>query len=76
MNTFITSVNLSFFERQMPFFGEGSRQIRVTAMVIFRPLQQQIGIGVASLWLQPHELAEAVQYVRLFPECLVGRAAT
>ena len=28
--------------------SEGPRQIRVTAMVVFRPLQQQIGIGVAS----------------------------
>ena len=32
-------MNLSFLERQIPLCGEGSRQIRVTALVVFRPLQ-------------------------------------
>jgi len=41
MNTFITSVNvkLSFLERQIPLGREGSRQIRMTAVVVFRPIQ-------------------------------------
>ena len=43
----IVNMNLNFFERQIPLYSEGSRQIRVTAMVVFRPLQQQVGIGVA-----------------------------
>ena len=41
-------MNLSFFERQLPLRREGPRQIRVTAVVVFRPLQQQVGIRVAS----------------------------
>jgi hypothetical protein len=35
----VVNINLSFFERQIPLCGEGSRQIRVTAVVVFRPLQ-------------------------------------
>src|SRR5215831_12313993 len=35
----VVNMNLSFVERQMPFHGENSRQIRVTAMVVFSPLQ-------------------------------------
>jgi hypothetical protein len=42
----VVNMNLSFFERQLPLRREG--QIRVTAVVVFRPLQQQVGVGVAS----------------------------
>jgi len=35
----VVNMNLSFFERQVPLCREGSRQIRVTAVVILRPLQ-------------------------------------
>src|SRR5262249_37569390 len=35
----VVNMNLSLFERQIPLCGEGSRQIRVTAVVVFRPLQ-------------------------------------
>ena len=35
----VVNMNLGFFERQIPLCGEGSRQIRVTAVVVFRPLQ-------------------------------------
>ena len=35
----VVNMNLSFFQRQVPLCGEGSRQIRVTAVVVFRPLQ-------------------------------------
>jgi hypothetical protein len=44
----VVNMNLSFFERQLPLRREGPRQIRVTAVVVFRPLQQQVGVGVAS----------------------------
>ena len=32
-------MNLSFFEGQIPLRREGPRQIRVTAVVVIRPLQ-------------------------------------
>ena len=32
-------VNMSFFERQIPLGREGPRQIRVTAVVVFHPVQ-------------------------------------
>ena len=35
----IVNMNLSFFERQIPLPREGTGQIRVTAVVVFRPLQ-------------------------------------
>ena len=35
----IVNMNLSFFERQIALRREGPRQIRVTAVVVFRPLQ-------------------------------------
>ena len=35
----VVNMNLSFFERQIPLGGEGSGQIRVTAVVVFRALQ-------------------------------------
>ena len=35
----VVNMNLSFFERQVPHCREGSRQIRVTAVVVLRPLQ-------------------------------------
>ena len=35
----VVNMNLSFIERQIPLCGEGSRQIRVTAVVVFGPLQ-------------------------------------
>ena len=38
----VVNMNLGFFERQIPLCGEGSRQIRVTAVVVFRPVQQVI----------------------------------
>jgi hypothetical protein len=44
----VVNMNLSFFERQLPLHREGPGQIRVTAVVVFRPLQQQVGVGVAS----------------------------
>ena len=44
----VVNMNLSFLERQLPLRREGPRQIRVTAVVVFRPLQQQVGVGVAS----------------------------
>ena len=39
-------MNLRFFKRQLPIHREGPGQ--VTAVVVFRPLQQQVGVGVAS----------------------------
>ena len=36
---YVMNVNLSLVERQMPFRRERPRQIRVTAVVVFRPLQ-------------------------------------
>ena len=38
----VVNMNLSFFERQLPIHREGPGQIRVTAVVVFRPLQQQV----------------------------------
>jgi hypothetical protein len=35
----VMNMNFSFFERQVPLCREGSRQIRVTAVVILCPLQ-------------------------------------
>jgi hypothetical protein len=35
----VVNVKLSFFERQIPLGREGSRQIRLTAVVVFCPLQ-------------------------------------
>ena len=35
----VVNMNLSFFERQIPLRREGPRQIRVTAVVVFSPLQ-------------------------------------
>jgi len=35
----VVNMNLSFLEWQIPLCGEGSRQIRVTAVVVFRALQ-------------------------------------
>ena len=35
----VVNMNLSFLERQLPLRREGPRQIRVTAVVVFRPLQ-------------------------------------
>ena len=35
----VVNMNLSFIERQIPLCGEGSRQVRVTAVVVFGPLQ-------------------------------------
>ena len=35
----VVNMNLSFFERQIPLRRESSRQIRVTTVVVFRPLQ-------------------------------------
>ena len=35
----VVNMNLSFFERQISLCSEGSRQIRVTAVVVFRALQ-------------------------------------
>jgi len=35
----VVNMNLSFFERQIPLCSESSRQIRVTAVVVFRALQ-------------------------------------
>ena len=35
----VVNMNLSFFERQIPRRHEGPRQIRMTAVVVFRPLQ-------------------------------------
>src|ERR1700731_3492454 len=35
----VVNVNLSFFELQIPLLRESPRQIRVTAVVVFRPLQ-------------------------------------
>ena len=43
----VVNMNLIFLERQLPLRREGPRQIRVTAVVVFRPLQQQVGVGVA-----------------------------
>jgi hypothetical protein len=39
---------LAFIERQSPLHRERPRQIRVTAVMVFRPLQQQVGVGIAS----------------------------
>jgi len=44
----VMNMYLSFFERQLPLRRESPRQIRVTAVVVFRPLQQQVGIRVTS----------------------------
>src|SRR5207302_9674619 len=35
----VVNMNLSFFERQIPLRREGPRQTRVTAVVVFSPLQ-------------------------------------
>ena len=35
----VVNVNFSFVERQIPLRREGPRQIRVTAVVVFRPFQ-------------------------------------
>jgi hypothetical protein len=35
----VANMNLSFFERQISLLREGPRQIRVTAVVVFRPVQ-------------------------------------
>ena len=35
----VVNVQLSFFERQIPLGREGPRQIRMTAVVVFRPVQ-------------------------------------
>jgi hypothetical protein len=35
----VVNMNLSFVERQIPLRREGPRQIRVTAVVVFSPLQ-------------------------------------
>jgi hypothetical protein len=35
----VVNMIFGFFERQIPLCGEGSRQIRVTAVMVFRPLQ-------------------------------------
>ena len=35
----VVNMNLSFFERQLPLHREGPGQIRVTAVVVLRPLQ-------------------------------------
>jgi hypothetical protein len=35
----VMNMNLGLFERQIPFCREGPRQIRVTAVVVFRPFQ-------------------------------------
>jgi hypothetical protein len=35
----VVNMKLSFFERQIPLCRESPRQIRVTAVVVFRPLQ-------------------------------------
>ena len=36
---YVVNMNLSFVEREMPLCSESSRQIRVTAVVVFRSLQ-------------------------------------
>jgi hypothetical protein len=36
---YIMNIKLSIFEKQLPFCSEGPRQIRVTAVVVLRPLQ-------------------------------------
>jgi hypothetical protein len=36
------NVNLGFIERQIPLCREGPRQIRVTAVVVFRPLNNRL----------------------------------
>ena len=35
----VVNMNLSFFEREILFGREGPRQIRVTAVVVFHPVQ-------------------------------------
>jgi hypothetical protein len=35
----VVNVDLGFIERQIPLGREGPRQIRVTAVVVFRPVQ-------------------------------------
>ena len=35
----VVNVKLSFLERQIPLGREGPRQIRMTAVVVFRPVQ-------------------------------------
>ena len=35
----VMDMNLGIFERQIPFYREGPGQIRVTAVVVLRPLQ-------------------------------------
>jgi len=35
----VMNMTLSFFKRQIPLRGEGPRQIRVTAVMVFRPFQ-------------------------------------
>src|ERR1700739_387138 len=35
----VVNMTLSVFERQMPLCSKSSRQIRMTAVVVFRPLQ-------------------------------------
>src|SRR5215813_13117130 len=39
---YVVNMNLSFLERQIPLDREGPRQIRMTAVVVFRPLQSSI----------------------------------
>ena len=35
----VVNMNFSFFERQIPLGREGPRQVRVIAVVVFRPVQ-------------------------------------
>ena len=35
----VVNMKLSFFERQIPLGRDGPRQIRMTAVVVFRPVQ-------------------------------------
>jgi hypothetical protein len=45
----VVNMNL-FFERQLPIHREGPGQIRVTAVVVFLPLQQQVGVAHGTGW--------------------------